>query len=80
MANYIPQVGVRLPYDGANIIRHYVETIEEPTFGALDTSVNAFLASLIALDETPVIVNIEYTKDSAGNFSSQIHYCLIGKN
>lgn len=80
MANYIRQPNFNQPTRGQNTIEHFVECFNAADTPTIQTNINAFLTSLIALPETPQIINITFNTSRSGNnedYSALVHYVLI---
>lgn len=80
MANYIRQPNFNSPTRGQDTIEHFVQCFAADTPAILQTNINAFLASLIPLPETPQIISIEFNTTRSGvneDYSALVHYVLI---
>lgn len=84
MARYVQQPHMGFPSQGAQNIEHLVEVFEETTPAALQTAINTFFTSLVALPEFPIIQDIRYEVYLEGNqggdnplYGALLHYILV---
>lgn len=84
MSRYIRQSSETVPVGGVNRIHHHVKTFVDTDTAALDVTVSAFLASLEALEQAPIIKGILFTMEyktppaAEMQYAVHIHYILVG--